>query len=538
MLSVVVGLLPLLVASFLQASASWRDTQALASAQLTATARAIAERTRDPFIIARHALMTVSELPEVRDITDGCNAGLAAGRTTDRTFNNFVRADASGSVRCSLLPYTPGTTLMADRWWRDGIARGGFSITQPVIGRVAKKPVIIAMLALETPQGARNGSVSAGVEIVGLQKGVDSDPDGKAGFIAVLDKDGHSFAANQPLKLPRIDVGAASGVVKLPGGREWSYALAPVFGRDIFVLYAEPEKQIMSAALANIRFSIFIPLLAMLFACGAIWMGSDFFVLRWIRTLQDSIGRFARGDYTADRDTFAGAPGEVRAAGNDLYAMAGAIRARDADLSTSLETQKQLTREIHHRVKNNLQIITSLLTLQAGRLHDPNAREALAQTRARVSALGLIYRLLYDHGSNPERGEVALDSLIGELCSQLRAGHPSQAGVTLHCSAVKHAISIDQAVPLTLFVVEAVTNAYRHAFPDGRDGSIQITLEDEGDHTTLSISDTGVGYDPALVSGQMGSDLMQAFAVQLGGKLSITTSVGKGTRATVDFKPA
>ena len=319
-------------------------------------------------------------------------------------------------------------------------------------------------------------------------------------------------------------------------GTAWSYALAPLVGSDLWIVYAEPQKKLMSVALANIRYSIFFPLLAIMFACGAIWMGSDYFALRWLRKLQASTAHFARGNYDRGFQSFDGAPIEVKEAGEDLYAMASAIRARDADLTASLNAQKQLTREIHHRVKNNLQIVTSLLTLQAGRLKDPSAREALSQTRARVSALGLIYRLLYDHGSNPELGEVAVDTLIGELCGQLRSSHQSRPEIALHCSAAKHGISIDQAVPLTLFVVEAVTNAYRHAFPDGVGGTISLVLEKREDSAKLSINDSGVGYDPALVAGQMGSDLMQAFAVQLGGELSIESAASKGTTVGVTFK--
>ncbi len=535
-LTVLVGLLPLLVASFLQASASWRDTQAIADAQLAATARTIAERTRDPFVIARHALMTVSTLPDVRDMTSGCTAGLTSARTTDRIFNNFVRADASGAVRCSILPFIPGTTLAADDWWPEAMARGGLSITQPTIGRVAKKPVIIVVLAMIGPDGAKNGSVSAGVELASIEEGIQGQPEGRSGFIAVLDGNGRAFAVNRPLALGRVDVGSALGVATARDGSEWHYALAPLYNGDMFIMYAEPQRQVMSTALSNIRYSIIIPLLAIVFACIAIWLGSDYFVLRWLRKLQDAVTRFARGDYSADRQAFAAAPNEVRAAGDDLYAMASAIRARDADLTTSLETQKQLTREIHHRVKNNLQIVTSLLTLQAGRLRDPAAREALGQTRARVSALGLIYRLLYDHGSNPEAGEVAADSLIGELCAQLRASHHAQSGVTLHCSAVRRTILIDQAVPLTLFIVEAVTNAYRHAFPE-RAGSIAIKLEESGGRITLSVSDSGTGYDPATVAGQMGSDLMAAFAVQLNGEFVIERAEEGGTKVVITFEP-
>lgn len=537
MLTVAIGLLPLLVASFLQASANWRDTRALADARLAAKASAVAERIRDPLVVARHTLTVASALPAVRDITRDCTATLAAARTDNGTFNNFVRADASGAVRCSILPFAPGTTLAVDRWWRDGVARGGLFITQPVIGRVANKPVIIVALALERPDGSPGGTVSAGIELARIQKSIQMQPESKRGYVALLDRSGRAFAFNKPLAFALAETRSASGVAKARDGSEWAYALAPLYNGDLAVMYAEPQQQVMSTALSNIRFSIIIPVLAILFACIAIWLGTDFFVLRWLRKLQESIARFARGNYSADRHAFASAPAEVREAGGDLYAMATAIRSRDTELTESLETQKRLAREIHHRVNNNLQIITSLLTLQAGRLREVAAREALGQARARVSALGLIYRLLYDHDANAEAGIVSVDKLIGELCAQLRSGHHSRSGVTIRCSATKQPISVDQAVPLTLFTVEAVNNAYRHAFPDGENGEIAVELKNDNGLVTLSIGDTGTGYDYATVPGQMGSDLMAAFAVQLGGELSVGPAEGGGTRIAVTFKP-
>lgn len=535
MLTVLVALLPLLLASFFQASASWRDTRALASAQLNATSRAVAERTRDSFIIARHTLNTVATLPEVVNFTEGCTAGLAAGRTNDGTLNNLVRADATGAVRCSIIPFQPGTNLKSDAWWRTGIARGGLSVTQPVVGRVAKKPVIIVMLALQNADGSSNGSVSAGVEIASIQRNIAEDPAGRLGYVAVLDKEGRAFAASRQVPFNPIAVNMLQGTVDATDGKTWSYSLTPILNRDLFVMYAEPQKEIMSVALSNIRYSVLIPLLAILFACGAIWIGTNFFVLRWLRRLQLQTSQFARGNFSAAPEPFDAAPREVQEAERDLRHMASAIVARNADLNASLDAQTKLTREIHHRVKNNLQIVTSLLTLQAGRLKDPGARAALGQTRARVSALGLIYRLLYEEGSNAEKGEVALELLIRELCGQLRSSRHDRPDIDLKCTSEAHAISIDQAVPLTLLAVEAVTNAFSHAFPDNG-GCIQLSLFSEDSLMNLTVEDDGIGYDREAVSGQMGTDLMQAFAVQLNGQLTSQHRTGGGTIVSLAFK--
>lgn len=535
MLTVFVALLPLVIASFFQASASWRDTRALAASQLASTARAVAERARDPFAIARHSLVTVSALPAVRDISAGCNEGLAAGRTNDRLFNNFVRSDASGAVRCSVLPFDPATNLSVNQWWREGVTKGGLTLSPPTIGQVSQQRVFIVMLALRDATGRPDGAVSAGIKVDDLRSTVLADPAAARGYVALLDRMGNIIFESRRLGFTPAAIrgDAGNNVAEDFSGQEWSYAIAPIYTGDLSILYAEPRQEIMSVALSNIRYSVLFPLLAILFACVAIWLGSHFFVLNWLRRLQAVSGRFTQGDYSRETGAFAGAPREVRETGEDLHDMAEAIEGRDRQLTAALETQTQLTREVHHRVKNNLQIVTSLLTLQSARLKDPAAREALGQTRARISALGLIYRLLYEDGADSEKGNVPLDTLIAELCAQLRSAQHSRPDVQLDCAADHGRISIDDAIPLTLFVVEAVTNAYRHAFPEGRSGRIWMKLKTENGVTTLCVEDNGVGFEPDQAAGQMGTDLMLAFASQLNGKFESGRSSSGGTRVAL-----
>ena len=173
------------------------------------------------------------------------------------------------------------------------------------------------------------------------------------------------------------------------------------------------------------------------------------------------------------------------------------------------------------------------LALPPGARHRGKHRYGSAP--ARISALGLIYRLLYEDGADTEKGHVPLDTLIAELCAQLRSSHHSRAEVHLDCHASHGRISIDNAVPLALFVVEAVTNAYRHAFPDGRGGKIRMSLIEGDGKSVLSIEDDGIGFDRDATYGQMGSDLMLAFASQLDGEFESRRLPAGGTRVSLSF---
>src|ERR1019366_4907569 len=143
--------------------------------------------------------------------------------------------------------------------------------------------------------------------------------------------------------------------------------------------------------------------------------------------------QFAGGDFTVEPARFEGAPLEFGLLSTDLYAMASAIAARDRELQAALKAKTALTHDIHHRVKNNLQIVSSLLNLQASKISDPAARDALGQTRARIGALAQIHRLLYEESHDSDHGAVNIANLLTALCSQLRAFHPGQTAVHLLC---------------------------------------------------------------------------------------------------------
>jgi two-component sensor histidine kinase len=318
-------------------------------------------------------------------------------------------------------------------------------------------------------------------------------------------------------------------------GNAWIYALHKIYGSDLFLVYAEPREQLMATAISQMRTSILVPLISILLASIAIWVGTNRLTLNWLRELRYVSDRFAQGDLTGDQSRFERAPEEIAAFSADLHTMAEVIDRRNTDLTQALEDKSQLTREVHHRVKNNLQIINSLLTLQLGRISEGAAREVLAQTQARIGALALIHRLLYEQDNGYDLGEVAIDNLIEQLCSQLRSASRLASQLELKCHASSFLVPIDYAVPLTLFVVEAVTNAFRHAFPAGTQGAVSLDFYLQDDDAILEISDNGIGYSVTDEAGQMGTELMLGFATQVDGNLSISSSEGAGTRVILKF---
>lgn len=531
-LIVIAALLPIVVVSLIQGFATLENTRNLAASRLNANAKAVAEHLRDPFVIAQHLLMTLAQNPEVRTMSGGCDAALAAGLRNYKPLVNFGRADANGLMRCSVRPFAEGTSVAQENWWKRGIALDKLTITRPVFANVSKREVLILMLPLRTEAEQPNGALMTGIDINNLEQAIAQTPEARSGLVAVVSADGNLVTGGNktlPFK-PDLSIPSAKAQLsKGADGQTWMYSLAKLYSSDLYVVYAEPRDALMQAAIWQIRSSVLLPIISILLASLAIAFGAHLLVVRWLRDLGAIADRFSHGDFTGDRLKFADAPREIAELSSDLHAMAEVIDHRNRDLQQALDAKTELSREVHHRVKNNLQIITSLLTLQASRLKESRPKEVLGQTRARISALALIHRLLYEQDGEKEHGSFAMNSLLEELCAQLRSANVDRPNVQLHCTASTHPIAIDHAVPLALFVVEAVTNAYRHAFSSTDAGLIEVIFSTEANKAVLEVADNGSGFDESHQQGQMGTELMNAFAVQVGGELAIESTSGNGT---------
>lgn len=227
---------------------------------------------------------------------------------------------------------------------------------------------------------------------------------------------------------------------------------------------------------------------------------------------------------------FADAPQGIAGLSRDLDDLALTLAERET-------VRKALALEVHHRVKNNLQIVTSLLTMQANRIENPAAREALGQTRARIGGLALIHRILYDQVDDANQGTLDIARLIPELCAQFRLWNIERTEVAFSCQASPADVPLDSALPLVLLAVEAVTNAYAYAFPAGRAGAVTLGFSASacGD-ATFAVCDDGIGFDPSANEASMGRQLMLGFARQLGGRLVIESSPGMGTQVRLEYR--
>ncbi len=205
----------------------------------------------------------------------------------------------------------------------------------------------------------------------------------------------------------------------------------------------------------------------------------------------------------------------------------------ESALRASLAEKEALLKEIHHRVKNNLQVIASLLSLQA-EATDEAARKPLLESRGRVRAMALVHEKLYH---TPDLSTIPFDECVADLGATLMAGM-RRDGVSLDLDLEPVELGIANAIPLALVTNELLSNAVKHAFPDGREGRIVVGLHSTGTgEYELSVADNGVGFPEALDlrdPESLGLQIVSILTRQIGAQARLGREAG--TRVTVTFR--
>lgn len=188
-----------------------------------------------------------------------------------------------------------------------------------------------------------------------------------------------------------------------------------------------------------------------------------------------------------------------------------------------------LIQEINHRVKNTIQATMSLLSLQARTTQSAEAREVLREAQGRLQLLGKVHELLYQGADNAQ--EVPIATLLGSLAATLERSFADMQGrVRLSLEVEEAMLHPDHAIPIALLTNEAVTNAYKHAFPGSRSGQVSIRLARTASSAfLLEIHDDGIGLPADTREGSLGLKLIKTFAAQLKGTLAIDGQSAGGT---------
>jgi hypothetical protein len=409
-------------------------------------------------------------------------------------------ADASGRIGCSSAPGWAGRLLPPD-----GIADGsplGLPGHALVLGpeRIGREAGV--------------ARVAAVVNLDGLAESLEPPQRNKGAITLIADGSGRLLAGPFRGPLTGRFQAMAEGpfTVEDANGLQWTLASALLRpgetpDTDIYLLFARPRIAAFGKDWWFFASSFALPLLALLLASLTIWKGASRSILRWVTELRQTSGRIAHGQYRVPVERFEDAPSEVRTLVADIQRMARTISDRDRTLKAALDQQRELTLELNHRVRNNLQLISSYLTLNAA---STKKADVLAQVQLRVSALSLVHRLLYTHFDRPA---LRADVLLHEL-RQLLARACGIVDIEVDCP--ERAVGVDAAVPMALGVVEAAAWLQAEGMAVA---CLSLAVEDEEAQLTIGTAGPhplAIGESPRLLADfarQLGGDLVQMHAI-------------------------
>jgi len=198
------------------------------------------------------------------------------------------------------------------------------------------------------------------------------------------------------------------------------------------------------------------------------------------------------------------------------------------ELRTLLSNKEALLREVHHRVKNNLQIVANLLAMKS-RGATEEARQALAETADRVHAISAVHEALY---ADIHAGGVLLGDRLRVIADRLAATYGLGDRVSVSVSGDNLQLSLTESVPVALLATELASNSFKHAFPTGKTGRIDVGIRAlSGGGFELSVTDDGIGLMPTPSRRGSGLDIARALARQVGGSLSVENRPDGGVRA-------
>jgi len=203
------------------------------------------------------------------------------------------------------------------------------------------------------------------------------------------------------------------------------------------------------------------------------------------------------------------------------------IKTQNTIISNALSDKETLLQEIHHRVKNNLQVISSLLGIQSRQITDHKAKEAILEGRSRVHTMSLIHQNLY---KKDNLTGIEMRDYLKKLSTSIIYSYSLQSDkIHIRHDIEDMTLDVDTVVPIGLITNELLTNSIKYAFPDNRKGIIKIILKEKSDHLFLSISDDGIGLDPDQLRHKeesFGHSLIRAFRKKLDATIDIDGANG------------
>ena len=312
------------------------------------------------------------------------------------------------------------------------------------------------------------------------------------------------------------------------GGEERVFTVVPVVPGLVYAMGSWSPRLAGIGVFQMSRYGAFLLPIALWLASLAVAYFAVFrLVLRHVRELRGQMRRFAIGNRDIPPPVLTDAPAEIADVSQTFHNMARILIRDEEAMEAAVAEKTVLLKEVHHRVKNNLQLIASIINMQTRLIDDRDARRVLRSVQDRVAALATIYRNLYQA---EHLDSVEADRLIGDIINQMvSAAMGPGRGLSVETDLAPLTLMPDQAVPLSLLATEAFTNALKYAGPPAGGGMpwVHVTLvRVDASTARLTVENSLGDASPESDSTGLGSQLIEAFSQQLDGNVTVGADDG------------
>ena len=477
---------------------------------------------------ARAVARTVLALSADSDRCDTVLRNLVDG---GKTYASAVFVGADGGLRCAssrdpAIAAVPGGIA--------ALAARPLPSFNPGPESASGSASVLAVYPVRDDAGQPAGAVALSVAAHGLSVAPNATRPQSTLSLVVFNPEGQVLASSLPTAemqglLPRdsdlaklATAGEAIFTGPSASGAERAFSVVGLGDPGLLALGSWPTRATAVSALPTLPAAGF-PVLMWVVSLIAAYVAAELLVTRHIRDLRRAIMKFARGQRTTSLLNMANAPREIRDTSDAFQQMTLTILRDEADLEHSLREKETLLREVHHRVKNNLQLVVSIINMQMRETSSGEARALMRAVQDRVISLATVHKDLYQ---TSDLTSVRADQLLPEIVNQVISLGPGTDGpLDLRVDFVEVSLTQEQAVPLALLLAEALTHARNEAAEEPGVPQLEISLQREDGNDAILTVQHAVEPSALVAPGRqlrsgLGRHLIDAFAAQLEGTVS------------------